>query len=315
MMQMYAKHSLIAGLIVKFLAAFFMLLAINSKAGYVKELTALPITLLVSLVCCILPWGMITGIMCIVLLIHFMKISFIVALVALIIMIVMILINLIFAPGCQAVVFFVPMMFFLKLPFLLPLVLGLVAPVTVILPMLFGILLYFLMDYVNSMAGFLADVTDTAGMSARFIQLIDGLRTNRVFMILAVAFAVTVVIVYVIHRLSIDYAWLIAIAAGAVANLVLVLLGVASSSGNTADLTVVSVICSSIVSVLLAYVIQFMVFAVDYKQTEYAQCEDDEYYYYIKAVPKVRVAEKEYDKIDILTGDESKQESGEQESE
>ena len=35
---------------------------------------------------------------------------------------------------------------------------------------------------------------------------------------------------------------------------------------------------------------QFFVFAVDYTRTEYLQYEDDDYYYYVKAVPKLTVS-------------------------
>ena len=301
LIQIYAKHTLPVRFGIKFVAAFFMLLSINSKAGYVAELVSLPVTLLIAAVCCVLPWSMITGVMCVILLIHFMKISFVVALVALIIMVVMVLINLIFAPGYQSVVFFVPMMFFLRMPFVLPLVLGLVAPVTSLIPMVFGLVIYYLMDYVSTTAGVLADVTGTAGMSERFIQLIDALKGNHTLMVVTAAFAITVVIVYVIRRLSIDYAWLIAIGAGMVTDLVLVLFGVATS--ETTSMSAIFVIFSSLVSGLIAYAVQFMVFAVDYKRTEYAEFQDDDYHYYVKAVPIVKVAEKEYNRIDILPKD------------
>ena len=43
------------------------------------------------------------------------------------------------------------------------------------------------------------------------------------------------------------------------------------------------------VSGLLAGVYRFFVFHVDYSRTEYTQFEDDEYFYYVKAVPKVTV--------------------------
>ena len=33
-----------------------------------------------------------------------------------------------------------------------------------------------------------------------------------------------------------------------------------------------------------------MIFSVDYTRTEYTQFEDDDYYYYVKAVPKINVA-------------------------
>ena len=310
--QLYARHTLPVQFALKFLAAFFMLLAINSKAGYVASLVSLPVVLVISAVCCVLPWGMVTGIMCVILLIHFMKVSFIVALVALVIMALMILVNLIFAPACKNIVFFVPVVFLLKIPFVLPLILGLMFPVSSVVPMLFGITLYYLMDYVSSTAGVLSDVTGTSGMSARYMQLIDGLKDNRTFLVIAAAFAITVIMVFVIRRFSIDYAHMIATVAGAVTNLVLVLFGVVSSDG-TGSMSAVFVILSSIISGLLAYLLQFMVFTVDYKRTEYTQFEDDEYYYYVKAVPKMKVAEKEYDMIQIL--DESSEPNGEQKTE
>ena len=40
-------------------------------------------------------------------------------------------------------------------------------------------------------------------------------------------------------------------------------------------------------------VLQFFVFNVDYSRTEKVQFEDDEYYYYVKAVPKIVVARPE----------------------
>ena len=50
------------------------------------------------------------------------------------------------------------------------------------------------------------------------------------------------------------------------------------------------VIIGSIFSVLIAMVVQFFAFNVDYSRTEKVQFEDDEYYYYVKAIPKITVA-------------------------
>ena len=44
------------------------------------------------------------------------------------------------------------------------------------------------------------------------------------------------------------------------------------------------------VSGVIAFVIQFLFFNLDYSRTERLQFEDDEYYYYVKAVPKAFVA-------------------------
>ena len=44
---------------------------------------------------------------------------------------------------------------------------------------------------------------------------------------------------------------------------------------------------------LLAFVIQFLFMDLDYDRTERVQFEDDDYYYYVKAVPKKMVAVRE----------------------
>ena len=41
---------------------------------------------------------------------------------------------------------------------------------------------------------------------------------------------------------------------------------------------------------LIAKVVEFFAFHVDYSRVEKVQFEDDEYYYYVKAVPKITVA-------------------------
>ena len=66
------------------------------------------------------------------------------------------------------------------------------------------------------------------------------------------AFSVTVILVYFIKRLAIDYAWTIAIAAGALADMMILLVGdlVFDTNGSIAMLIV-----GTIVSVLAAKVV------------------------------------------------------------
>lgn len=50
---------------------------------------------------------------------------------------------------------------------------------------------------------------------------------------------------------------------------------------------IIQLILGTLVSIVIAMAVEFFVFSVDYSRTEYAQFEDDEYYYYVKAVPKI----------------------------
>ena len=56
------------------------------------------------------------------------------------------------------------------------------------------------------------------------------------------------------------------------------------------NIPVLGTILGSIVAVGVGKVIEFFKFFVDYRRTEKVQFEDDEYYYYVKAVPKITVA-------------------------
>ena len=56
------------------------------------------------------------------------------------------------------------------------------------------------------------------------------------------------------------------------------------------NVSIGGLILGTIVAVLIAIVVEFFAFHVDYSRTERVQFEDDEYYYYVKAVPKMNIS-------------------------
>ena len=297
LIRLYAKRSKWIQALIRFVSAFLMLQTINTQIGYIPEIMSLPVVLGISLVCCILPWSVISILMCILVVLEFLKVSVVVTGFCLFILLCMLMVDLMFAPGYNFIIFFVPLAFFLKLPFLVPLILGLAAPLTAVIPMLFGLLMHFMISYVSSTAGILADTAQSVGMYEKFVQMIEGVFKNQNLIVFAIAFSFTAAAVYLLRRLSVNFAWMIAVAVGSVLDLVLVLFGIATYTGGT--MSVSAVIIGSVISGLIALAVQFMIFSVDYKQTEYVQFEDDDYYYYVKAIPKVKVADREYDKKDF----------------
>ena len=97
---------------------------------------------------------------------------------------------------------------------------------------------------------------------------------------------ICLLVVYSVRKLSVDNAWKIAIVSGALVYVIVVVIGRVTMH---VDVPYVAVIIGTIVSILLALVLEFFAFAVDYSRTENLQFEDDEYFYYVKAVPKVTV--------------------------
>ena len=59
------------------------------------------------------------------------------------------------------------------------------------------------------------------------------------------------------------------------------------------DNSIIGVILGNVLAALIAMVIQLFAFNLNYSRVEKVQFEDDEYYYYVKAVPKNTVATRE----------------------
>lgn len=117
--------------------------------------------------------------------------------------------------------------------------------------------------------------------------LSDGIMKNGEMWLTLLTFVVVILAVQLIRTRQFDYAWRIAIIAGGVLYLVLMLAG---SMYFGFSVPVASQVIFTVVAVLLGIVLEFFVFGGDYTRTERLEYEDDDYYYYVKAVPKALVA-------------------------
>lgn len=126
-------------------------------------------------------------------------------------------------------------------------------------------------------------------------------------MILAIT--LTICVVYWIRQTTIPYSWNIAIATGAIVYTVIVLLFI--FVGNIA-INLVGLFISTLIGSAIAVLYRFFVFEVDYSRTEYIQFEDDDYYYYVKAIPKIKVADTEVKVTNITAKTEEEKENFEE---
>ena len=130
---------------------------------------------------------------------------------------------------------------------------------------------------------------DKEGKIQNLKFLADGLMQNQEMMITIIAFVTVLVIVHVVRRLEVEYAWNIAILVG---GMVYMLVMAAGGIFLEAPIPAIPLVAGTIVSVIVGEILEFFLFHVDYKRTERLQFEDDEYYYYVKAVPKITGAKK-----------------------
>lgn len=270
----------------KFLLALTAFLMINGNVGFMERAKSPAVSLILALMCSFLPVNLIAVFGGILILAHAYALSLEFFAISFVLILLMILLFFRTAPQYGYLLIVMPLAFVLKVPYVVPLAMGLVGAPVAAVPVACGTVVYYLLHYMKLNTTMLGD-TESESMKEKLTYLIDNVVRNREMMLMAAAFALTILIVYVVRRMSIDYAWTIAIGTGAVIDLVVLLLG---SMIMDVSLKILPVLLGSIVSVGLALLLQITVFSMDYSRTEYVQFEDDEYYYYVKAVPKLTIA-------------------------
>lgn len=282
----YSKYEAYITPALKFLLALIALLLINKKLGYMTKIDSFMIVMVAALVCSFLPYNFMIIIAAAFIIMHLYALSLECAAVVLCIFLLMFLLYFRLAPKDALLVLLTPICFLLKIPVVIPLTAGLLCTPASVVSVAFGVVTYYILDFVRANApAFGTAEAETTMQKIR--MMIDGIRSNRLMMVVAAAFAVTTIIVFLIRRKSMDYAWTIAMVTGAILNILILLTGELVFDLN---ISILATIIGTVAAVLLAQVIQFFVFNVDYTRTEHVQFEDDEYYYYVKAVPKMTVA-------------------------
>lgn len=281
----FSKYDIFVIPVLKFLLALVTLLLINSKLGYMTKIDNIGIVLIVALACSFLPSGAILLFGAVFSMAHVFALSPEVAIVVAVIFMLIYLLYLRFTPSESLCIVITPILFVMHVPYVIPVVMGLVGGPTSAISVICGILVYYTLHVVTMNA---ANVSgDLSDIMAQIRLIIDSLLGNKQMLVLIIAFAVVTIVVYIVRRLPIEHCWTIAMGGGAFLCLLIVLIG---GVKYNAGLSVPGVILGCILAFAVGKVIEFFRFCVDYNRTERVQFEDDEYYYYVKAVPKMTVA-------------------------
>ena len=270
----------------KLILALTSLLLINGKIGYMSRIDNISIVLVVALMCSFMPLNFIIIVAGLFVLLHMYTLSLECAAVTLAVFLFLYLLYFRFTPKDALVVLLTPVCFMLHIPYVIPLSMGLLGTPASAISVGCGVIVSSMISYVADSAPVLSAM-DADDMATKFRYIIDGFIGNKAMIVTIAAFAVTVILVYIIKRMAINHAWTIATAAGALANVMILLVG---DLMFDTQVSIIGVIIGTIVAVGLVKVLEFFVFSVDYSRTENVQFEDDEYYYYVKAVPKITVS-------------------------
>lgn len=284
--KIYSRNEAFILPVIKFLLGFIVLSIINGKMGYMTKLDNMAIVLIVSLLCSFLPTGFMAFFAMMFAVLHMYALSIETAAVGLVVFLLLYLLFLRFTAKEALVVVLTPVLCMLKLPYVMPVAMGLIGTPASCVSVGCGVVVYYLLQTVITNAPTINSM-GAEEATAKLRLLIDGMLGNKAMLVMIAAFAITVIVVYLIRRMSVDHSWTIAMVAGVMIEVMILLVGDLMYDTN---LSIVSALLGAVVTLIACKIIEFFRFYLDYSRTEKVQFEDDEYYYYVKAVPKMTVA-------------------------
>ena len=286
--EAYGQYEYIVVPAFKFALAFLLILAINSHIGFNLGLTNKLLGVIIALVCTLVPINFTAAIMVLLVLAHLYTLSLETMIVAGVIFLLMFLLYFRFSPKDTAMILLLPLAFICRVEYAVPVIAGLLFAPGSAVGVGFGVIITKYLAYVEQNKAVLGNSEIGPATVDNFRNIIDALLQNKSMWIMAAAFAAAAIVVYFIRRLETAHSWTIAIIAGSVVELFILLFGDMQYDTNI-DLT--KVFLGVFLSILLELLVEFFCFMVDYTRIESVQFEDDDYYYYVKAVPKVTVSD------------------------
>jgi hypothetical protein len=281
----YQKYELYLEPGFKFVMALIVFLAINANIGYSSLLRNVFVVIILSLLSAFTPSSVLVLLAAFVTIGHVYAMSKMLSIIIVLILIVLFFLFARFAPKEGYIILALPILFILKVPYMVPILLGIIATPVAIIPTSCGIIIYYLIKVIKE-AAVITTNTSVEETLELYKYVMNGLVNNKQMIFTIAIFALVILVTYIIRRMTFDHAFDIAIGAGVLVNILGFLIG---DLGFDVSNNIVGVIFGSIAAGIVVYIIQFFRLALEYTRVERLQFEDDDYYYYVKAVPKINI--------------------------
>ncbi|SCZ78738.1 hypothetical protein [Pseudobutyrivibrio xylanivorans] len=269
------------------LVAFVGLMCIRANFGHNKHVSQFWVSIIIAIICAFFPIQGVSIILTIVLLINLVSLSPMVAVVALGLVVVGYLVCAYFRSKVTSNMVTVPICYSFGAPYVMSLGAGLMSNINELTSVVCGSVIAFYLHVIKDNTTAIVDETsDVSVLSLVQEQMLQ----NRMFWFFITAMVAMFLVVYMLRQSSINMSWMIANAAGVAVEFIIMLAGylLTSQKGEIPGL-----ILGNIIVFAVGFILNYFVLDLDYSRIEKVQFEDDDYYYYVTAVPKIRLAEED----------------------
>ncbi len=281
--KFYSGYSVYIDIIVKACTAFACFYWIASVFEGEGILANTFILLIAALLCSVLPFRFIPIVSAAFIVGHSFSLGIDVFAVCAIILLALTFLFLRFVPDDSPAIIFMPIAMHFGLAALVPICYGLRKRPSAVLAIGSGCIVHYLLAAVTSNKDALLAFEKTEYV-ARLTLLMESISAGNEMIVSILALAGVVVIVYAFRRLGFAHSYEVACVAGGVVYIFFIILG------NSISLTEFDLAREGIgaaAAIVISLILQFFWLSLDYKKVEVLEFEDDQYYYHVKAVPKI----------------------------
>lgn len=280
--------------ILKGLMAFASFLIINSNFGYSTVLNSVWLPVMVAVLCAFIPGSALTLVVIVYLLIHMASLQADIALVAALLFGVAYVFTNIYEGRIYYNVIGIPLTYQLRVPYVFPVLSALLGKSSEVITVICGSVIAY---YLKSVKEHAAQIIDNQSNISVSDILMDGMLSNTMFYVFMTAMVAAFLVTYVLRCSTIHNAWVLGSIVGVSVEFVILLAGYLILNRES---QIPYLIIGNLITLLVALATSYLFFDLDYNRTEKVQFEDDDYYYYVTAVPKVKM-EKEIKEVKKIT--------------
>ena len=269
--------------ILKFGWCYLVFHSVRTMFNYVEITSRETVLLLLAVLCAMLPDGFLMFFTGALIGVNCFSLTLEVGLSYLLLFLLSYCIYLRFFPKCSYVLFMVPLCYMIGMPFLAPMLAAIFVGIGGAVPCALGVVLYEFSIHTRTVANMLQMAAKKEEVET-LQYYIDHILKNKELLMIMLVFMLTVVATSVLQKFSYPFARYAAIVGGGFLNVIFYLI-TAKVLELTPDMS--SCMAGSLIGVLVGLVVTTAKGVLDFKHTQRVQFEDDEYYYYVKAVPKL----------------------------
>lgn len=277
----------------RFLAGFILFYVLGKLFGYMELFSEPFFLVIMGMISVFIPSSAVSLIFYVVIFLQLAHVSLEIALFFVLAVIMYFLVYQRVFPKTRLYLMLTPVFFYFQLPACLPIFVGMFVGIAGIPAILMGTFIYYLATMIQQTVSQIeTGVVHGKVYSLLAARAID----NKELILYFVIFCLVAVLVTAIRKRGAAHGWNLSIVAGGAAYVILLFVGGYFANN---EVSILSQIAMVIASIVISVIIQFLYNVIDYTREETFEFEDEEYYYYVRAIPKVSVEEEEFNVTQI----------------